>query len=152
MDSSFRWTRYAIPDGGIIRPSRKDIDVLSNAFNFVRNHDSGGSYSMAAVLRKSKPKAVGFNSLYSPAILKNDIYPELCGVHAELNLWMQYPDMTGCTVYITGVISKSRNLMSNTIPCIYCAAILEASGARYVVCYMDNKIIKVRTNQLLKES
>lgn len=147
---SFRWTRYADPQS-VIKPSRKDIETLSKSFGLVRDHDSGGSYSMAAVLRKSKPKAVGYNSLFSPAVLKNDTYPELCGVHAELNLWMQYPDMGGATVYITGVISKSRNLMTNTMPCIYCASLMQAAGARYVVCYVDSKIIKVRTSELTKE-
>lgn len=149
--NQMRYTRYKRPQ--IHRHvSSKDISLLHLADQQASTHNSGGSYDMVALLAKSKPVAFGFNSLSNPAILKSSIYPEMCGMHAELDLWRQCPeDMKGGSVYVAGRATKSTNMMANTTPCVYCAAILTLAGVRHIICYSDNNVIKTAPQRLTDE-
>lgn len=125
---------------------------MRHARNLANDHDSGGSYSMVAVLARPKPVEVGYNALDNPAWLKHDSYPELMGMHAELALFTRANtnDMDGATVAINGVVSSSRNPMNNTLPCVYCGAILTACGVRWVLCILEQHIVKLQPAELFE--
>lgn len=153
MHSWRRFTRYPhVTDDHSYRVSSRDEALIRHALNQASDHDSGGSYSMAAVLGRPKPVEVGFNALDNPAWLKHDSYPQLMGMHAELHLFTRATrdDMDGSTVAIHGVASKSRNPMNNTLPCVYCGAILVACNVRWVLCIRDTDIVKLQPAELFK--
>lgn len=102
---------------------------------------------MVAVLCDPKPIIVGFNDLNNPASLKHDSYPAACGMHAELSLWHQAAGrLQGGTVVVAGVVSKSRNEMSNTTPCRYCASLLE--DVRWIICNLNGTVVKTTPSAL----
>lgn len=143
--SDFRFTRYNKMQRTII-PSASDMSLYDFALRTASQHDSRGSYSMAAILSLKKPYSVGLNSLHSPAFLKDDAFPEACGVHAELSLWYNTPTgkLRNGIVAIAGFTSRSRNEMSNTLPCVYCSALLTQSGVKWILFNQDNRVVKAR--------
>jgi hypothetical protein len=125
---------------------RKMIDLLTD---IARSHDPGypSSYSMVAVLTKGKRRIFGFNKLKSPALLKNDIYPEICGIHAELHIWHQVKtnsiDIRNGTLYVSGVANNNLNArMTNTSPCKYCSTLLNDMNVKTVVSLREGNIYK----------
>lgn len=135
------YVRYKTP--AVEHPcSQKDLVMLSRALRRAQRHDSGGSYSMAALAVRGKPHATGLNTLNEHAASKSEIYPEFCTTHAELNLWSKHPHLRGYTVYVAGIYSVSGNTMLNTKPCVYCAALLKAAGVKYVVYYRNGRPVK----------
>lgn len=143
-----RWTRYAQPEN-TFHISNSDDSLYQRAMADALTHVSGGSYNMAAWLSNSKPIGYGLNQLSSPALLKSDLYPEVCGLHAELSLWSNYKEfLSGGTVAIGGWVAKSSNPMSNTLPCTYCATILHQAGVRWVIASLNAEQIKVRPEML----
>lgn len=116
---------------------------MRHALSVLEDHDSGCHYSMAAVMGKSKPIAHGLNTLHFPAnsvdLGRTSVrYPDMCGVHAELDLYRSnHWRMSGTTVVVAGVVTKNGNLMENTMPCVHCAQTLQSAGVRRV-CFSLN--------------
>lgn len=127
--------------------SVRDQGYYGRALSLAESHDSGGSYSMVAMLCDPKPIIIGYNDLNNPAFLKHDSFPQECGMHAELSLWHQAAGrLQGGTVVVAGVVSKSRNEMVNTTPCRYCASLL--SEVRWIICNLEGKIVKTTPSEL----
>lgn len=145
---SFRLTRYSNVDEHltVYKSDKRYYDV---ALGLARLHSSGGTYNMACVWNKGQWRETGYNRLDSPAHLKSDIYPEPCGIHAELNLWTKYKRLRGGTVYVAGILDTSRSTMSNTQPCVYCAALLQSSGVRNAVYMLNGVLVKSRVEGLV---
>lgn len=140
-----RYSKAAI----LLEITNKDESMMSHAQTIANAHCSGGTYNMAAVWVKSKPKATGTNKLSHPATKENPSYPEMCGMHAELDLWRKNGHIAGGTVYVAGTIEQSGNEMPNTKPCVYCAAVLYLAGVRFVVYRKDGEIAKTRPSEIL---
>lgn len=104
---------------------------------------------MTAMWSKGKWIEVGNNELFRPANTIMADYPDICGVHAELDLCFSmtegnYDNMRGGTVYVLGKKASSGNLMSTTKPCIYCAAVLRLTRVRYLVYFDQGRMVKVK--------
>lgn len=120
-----------------LRPSNSDTATLDHAQKIADKHHSGGTYNMAAVARKGSDIRVGVNDLYRPASTVVDLYRDVCGIHAELDLYRQWGNLAGFTVYIAGTLDASGSRMLNTAPCCQCIAILNAMNVRHVVFNRD---------------
>ena len=92
---------------------------------------------------KGSRSAIGKNRLNRPAATVTDVYPDICGIHAELNLFHN-SSFRGGTVYIAGAKQRSGTTMLNTHPCEYCMAIMIAAGVRSVVFYKEGIPSKIR--------
>lgn len=115
-----------------------------------RNHNSGGSYSMIAMWSKGSRIAVGKNRLDRLANTLDNGYPEISGVHAELDLWrLNTGGLKGGTVYIAGTLSGTKSAMTNTRPCRYCVPILAQLGVRHVVFMLNSEVTKCRVTDLV---
>jgi hypothetical protein len=123
--------------------SRSDIIILEKLRETSLDHMSGGSYNMVAKWVKGSRSALGFNKLDRRATTINDAYPEICGVHAELDLFYKLPPVKGGTVYVAGSRARTLTFMPNTSPCIYCKTILAETYVRYIVFYNNNQPIKM---------
>jgi deoxycytidylate deaminase len=131
-------------------PSISEYGILENLCRSASDHNSGGSYDMLAMWVKGSKWIQGRNRLDRPAYTIDPSYPEVCGVHAELDLWHKADSLNGGTVYIAGRRNNSGTIMTNTRPCIYCSAILIETGVRYAVFYVDGEPRKMRVSNLLK--
>lgn len=130
--------------------SVKDARIFHRAQELAYDHRSGGQWNMVAIWRKGGRHFYGFNRLDRPAAPISDIYPEICGQHAELDLYRKHPEnLGGGTVYVAGAHDSSGTLIESTRPCKYCAAILDASNVRFVVYRQDGYLIKARPKDLL---
>lgn len=123
--------------------SRSDIVILEKLRETSLDHISGGSYNMVAKWVKGSRSALGFNKLDRRATTINDAYPDICGVHAELDLFYKLPPVKGGTVYIAGSRARTLTFMPNTSPCIYCKTILAETYVRYIVFYNNNYPVKM---------
>lgn len=123
--------------------SRSDILILEKLRETSLDHVSGGSYNMVAKWVKGSRSALGFNKLDRRATTINEAYPEICGVHAELDLFYKLPPVKGGTVYVAGSRARTHTPMPNTSPCIYCKTILAETYVRYIVFYENNQPIKL---------
>lgn len=126
-----------------LRVSKADVTILEKLREISLEHSSGGSYNMIAKWVKGSRSALGFNKLDRRATTINDAYPEICGVHAELDLFYKLPPVKGGTVYIAGSRAKTSTYMPNTSPCIYCKTILAETYVRYIVFYNDDVPVKI---------
>jgi hypothetical protein len=126
-----------------LKVSKADVAILHRIREASLGHISGGSYNMVAKWVKGSRSALGFNKLDRRATTINDAYPEICGVHAELDLFYKLPPVKGGTVYIAGSRAKTHTYMPNTSPCIYCKTILAETYVRYIVFYNDNIPVKM---------
>lgn len=131
--------------------SSADQKHFAAAQRAVMNHDSGGSYSMIASWRgKGSARAAGFNSLQRCSKVERASYPEVCGMHAELDLYLRFDHLDGGTVAVAGVKRNGR-VMANTRPCAYCAAILTQMGVDWVLYRSDEAVVKSRPSDILDE-
>lgn len=125
--------RSKVPDS-VLRLTNDDLRKYWTLVGTTRSHCSGGSYSMIAMWSKGSRVAVGKNRLDRLAHTLDNGYPEISGVHAELDLWRLNTDgLRGGTVYIAGTLSGTKSAMTNTRPCKYCVPILMQLGVRHVV-------------------
>ena len=123
--------------------TKGDINILGKLSEQSLHHKSGGSYNMLAKWVKGSRSHLGLNRLTRRANTMDETYPEICGVHAELDLFYRTPSLKGGTVYIAGTRNKTKTQMPNTSPCIHCKALLAEAYVRYVVFYSDNEPIKL---------
>lgn len=108
---------------------------------------------MAALMLNPKPIDMGFNNLFSPAQLKYSVYPEISGMHAELQVCIDNPSNTkDSSIYIAGRIISSGSKMTSTLPCHICAEFLVEKQVRWVYAYHKTRPIKIRPEDLLIES
>lgn len=126
-----------------LKVSKADIITLEKLREISLEHMSGGSYNMVAKWVKGSRSALGYNKLDRRATTINDAYPEICGVHAELDLFYKLPPVKGGTVYVAGSRAKTMTFMPNTSPCIYCKTILAETYVRYIVFYNNDKPVKM---------
>lgn len=133
MDSN-RLLRY--PElFGFTAASHDDVATLERVDVMCVDHSSGGSYDMAAMWCKGSRAVTGVNRLHRKASTITGGYPEVCGQHAELNLWANGIHRGG-VVYVAGRLAGSGARMMSTVPCVYCAALLTQSGVRRIVCFV----------------
>ncbi len=125
-----------------LNTSDSEISFLDKLANDSLLHTSGGSYNMLARWKKGSRVVTGRNRLDRPASTMDGSYPDVCGIHAELDLHYR-ATLKGGTVFVAGTKSSSRSIMGNSGPCIYCAALLRESGVRAVVFYCDGEAVKV---------
>jgi tRNA(Arg) A34 adenosine deaminase TadA len=130
-------------------PSSSEFNTLKSLSIESKGHDSGGSYDMIALWVKGSNYIRGFNRLNRAASTIDISYPDVCGVHAELDLWRKSDGIKGGTIYIAGKRNSSGTFMTNTRPCIYCSALLMESGVRYAVFYSDGLPSKIKVSNLL---
>lgn len=130
--------------------TNRDIQNLTKAIDLALDHNSGGSYNMIALWVKGSNVVVGNNILKRPAYPQNDTYPEICGFHAELDLYKKMGNtMRGGTVYVGGRKARSNSIMINTKPCIYCANLLHETNTNWVVYIYNNQFTKTRIENLI---
>lgn len=123
--------------------TKNDVNILEKLAEQSLDHISGGSYNMLAKWVKGSRSHIGINQLSRRASTMDDNYPDVCGVHAELDLFYKVPPVKGGTVYIAGTRARTKTKMPNTSPCIYCKTILAEAYVRYVVFYKNGKPIKL---------
>lgn len=140
--------RYKLSDDYHV-PTSSDISMLLTVTEISTKHSSGGSYDMVAAWSKGSRFEFGFNRLNRAASTIDKSYPDVCGVHAELDLWRKLDKLRGGTIYVAGKRSSSGTIMDNTRPCIYCSAILVEAGVRNVVFYSNSIPRKLRVSDLL---
>lgn len=147
---SYRNARYCHTKFPFDKLSNADAAKFQHLSKLALQHDSNGSYSMAAGLYKPKFVAVGFNQLNSPSITKHSAYPDHCQLHAELALWdsVDIKAFKNSIVVIHGVVSHNRNPMTNTIPCRYCAALLISCKVKRVICTYKGEPISIKPQHL----
>ncbi len=104
---------------------------------------------MVALWVKGSSVVSGVNNLKRSARHENDTYTDFCGFHAELDLYRQYPQMRGGTIYIAGRKRRSNVIMVNTKPCQYCAALLSATRVNWCVYLNNGTFTKNRIDALL---
>lgn len=126
-----------------LKISKAEIATLDRVREISLDHISGGSYNMVAKWVKGSRSALGFNKLDRRATTINDAYPEICGVHAELDLFYKLPPVKGGTVYVAGSRARTSTFMPNTAPCIYCKTILAETYVRYIIFYNDDIPVKI---------
>lgn len=146
MNSVDREERYNTPNH-TTKPTTKETRILDRLRQQSAHHTSGGSYNMLAAWVKGSTWHTGKNRLTRPANTIDPRYPELCGFHAELDLWNKV-QFRGGTMYVAGT-RESGTPMDNSTPCVYCAAILEAAQVRWVICYSNNTPIKTTPGAIL---
>lgn len=138
VENNNTFSNFAMP-----RASSNDIAILEKLSQDSAEHSSGGSYNMLARWIKGSRVVTGKNRLDRPASTMNDDYPDICGVHAELDLFYRLPPIKGGTLYIAGSRAKTGAKMPNTSPCIYCHTIIRETNVRYIVYYNEGKAIKM---------
>lgn len=111
-------------------------------------HNSGGSYNMFAIWVKGSQVKIGKNALKRAAKAESELYPEICGFHAELDLYRQHPEMRGGTLYVAGRKNRSNAIMLNTKPCEYCSALLAGTRVNWVVYLKNGIFVKNRIDSL----
>ena len=136
---SIKFTRY--DTYSTFRPTGNDQSILSKVAEESSYHVSGGNYNMLARWYKGSKVETGKNRLNRPASTLNVEYPDICGVHAELDLFFK-SNLKGGTVYIAGT-RKNGSKMNNTCPCIYCMTILRQAGIRSIVFYKESQASKI---------
>lgn len=106
---------------------------------------------MIALIVKGNRRIIGRNDLYRPAGTLASHYPEMCGVHAELDAWRQIRGkIRGGTAYVAGKHSNlARNPMTNTAPCPMCVVILEDLGIRNAVFFLNGKPARISIRDAL---
>lgn len=137
---------FSVPEQSTL-PSDSEIATLLKVQWDSQFHESGGSYNMIARWVKASHVVIGRNNLYRPANTIDVAYPDICGVHAELDLFNKKKSLRGGIVYIAGRRYNGSE-MPNTMPCRYCSAILGASGVRHIVFFSEGIPMKVSTNDL----
>lgn len=123
--------------------TKTDLVTLNKLTEMSLDHISGGSYNMVAKWVKGSRSTYGYNKLDRRASTMDNAYPDVCGVHAELDLFYRMPTIKGGTVYIAGSRARTHTLMPNTSPCLYCKALLAETYVRYVVFFDSGKPIKL---------
>lgn len=124
-----------------ITPTKRDYTFFARTQLAAVQHSSGGSFDMVALYVKGSTHSWGFNKLRRSAAVTDSTYPEIMGMHAELDLYRRSIKSSG-TVYIAGNHHKSGTPLVNSGPCLYCAAILKAACVRYVVFVYKGVIVK----------
>lgn len=136
--------------------SLKDSALYGTALRAAFEHTSEGDFDMVACWGKGSQTVYGYNRLKRPARRRRDEYPEMAGIHAELDLWRynnrvstKKSDLSGGTVAIAGKKPKTMTTMTTTRPCAYCVALLHELGVSTVVFLQDGKLFKCRVATLL---
>lgn len=129
--------------------TNRDQIYLTKAIDLALDHSSGGSYNMVALWVKGSNVIAGNNILKRLARHENETYPEICGFHAELDLYKKSPNMRGGTIYVGGRKRTSNSIMINTKPCEYCATLLMTTKVNWVVYLHKSRFIKNRIDELL---
>lgn len=132
-------------------PSLSEVATLHRLANSAYSHESGGTYDMVAYWIKGSHLIAGYNRLDRPAMTIHDDYPDILGVHAELDLYRRAKSLKGGTVFIAGKINKSGSRMRNTRPCAYCSVILHECGVKNVVYYNNGSPAKASVSDLIGE-
>lgn len=149
MSSSAKTNRYARNPCRSIA-SRNADEILTRLEDDSLAHSSGGTFNVMARWIKGSRQLTGFNALTRPALTVDDSYPQTCGIHAELDLYRRGREVLGGgVVYIGGSRQQSRSIMSNTQPCVYCAAILDSCNVRFVVYRFDERAVISRPGDLV---
>ena len=103
---------------------------------------------MTAAYVKGNRRIVGKNQTRVPGHAKHEIYPDFCGRHAELHVYLQAKKsgvkMKRGTLYVAGVnLNRKRTTMANTRPCEFCRELLERhTDIRFIVYIKDGVYIK----------
>ena len=129
-------------------PSVREMEMLNDLAVVSKLHESGGSYNMVAMYVKNSHREYGYNRLDRLATTVSDIYPDVFGMHAELDLYRKIGRKVGGTVIIAGT-RQTGSKMFNSRPCCYCATILDLAGIRWAIYYDDGKPIKARVSELI---
>lgn len=125
-----------------IKPTAQEANQLERLCEQAKQHNSGGSYDMLSMWSKGSSRIYGKNKLERLASTIVSDYPEICGVHAELDMWRTGGVRGGGTVFIAGRRSKSGEPIENTHPCVYCLALLTEMKIRSIVYYVNGKPTK----------
>ncbi|RME11189.1 MAG: hypothetical protein D6816_02470 [Bacteroidetes bacterium] len=136
-------------ESGLTTPSCKDELNYSQALYRASNHESGGTYNMCATIAKNSSRVIGYNSLSELAFLKSDVYPEFCGIHAELDAFISATrsnlNIDNSTIYIAGTNSNKKEL-DTTVPCFACMRLItQLSRISWIVCNYNGDTIKFRS-------
>lgn len=92
----------------------------------------------------------GKNRLRRSASTVTDTYPDVCGIHAELDLYrLLGKGLNRSNIYVAGRHESSGSVLNTTRPCLYCAAILDACNVRYVIYYQDGEPVKTTPKELI---
>lgn len=131
--------------------SRDKIKV-NYLLGLASDHSPGGKYGMVAGWVKGKRLIIGYNNTDRPAATAVDGYPVSCGIHAELDIFLQARDtdteIRGGTMYVVGRKRTNNKVMSNTSPCIYCKTILSSTKVRAVVFFRNGILQKTSSEEL----
>lgn len=135
--------------------SKRDTRIVTKMLKELSSHSSGGTFDFISLWRKGSKQITGFNTIKRHARPYSNIYPDFCGVHAELDVIKQSDkiDMTlnGGTMYVVGVSSRSSNTLLNTLPCAACARMLaDNTNINYIVCYFNGKLTRFKMNSIKK--
>lgn len=127
--------------------TNRDHTKIATLLDVASTHISGGRYNMVAAWVKGKRSVIGMNTTDRPAATAVDSYPDICGIHAELDVWMRCRavnlDMRGGTIYVVGRKAVNNNQMNTTKPCLYCRAILSSTQVRNVIYFDEGRIHKI---------
>lgn len=141
--------RSRVPDNHSHISSR-DANYLDRALALAHDHSSGGTYDMVALWVKGSRQLTGLNRLDRPAITISEHYPNICGMHAELELYRRFPtSLRGGTLYVAGKLSNTSSPMSSTMPCKYCTPLMHSCGVRNFVFFLNQTVIKCTPEQLI---
>lgn len=129
-------------------PSVREAEMLNDLMVTSRLHESGGSYNMISMYVKNSHREYGFNRLKRLASTVSDIYPEVFGMHAELDLYRKMGRRSGGTVFIAGTRNNGSKMV-NSRPCCYCATILDLAGIRWAIYYENGVPTKAKISELV---
>lgn len=130
--------------------TNRDWFHMTKTLDEVTDHNSGSSYNMLARYVKGQKLHTGRNNLYKPARNVAGHYPDICGTHAELDLWRICGKMlSGGTLYVAGRRAKNNSIMGTTKPCEYCSTLLYQTRLNWVVFLDDGKFVKTKPKELI---
>ena len=131
--------------------TNRDEVKVKYLLGLAKDHNPGGNYGLVAAWVKGKRIIVGYNT-DRPAATAITGYPDICGIHAELDVYLQARsldvDIRGGTMYVVGRKCSTSRVMSNTKPCVYCRTILSSTKVRNVVFYDGGTLHKMPSEEL----
>lgn len=133
----------------MLDPSNREADTFWSIADGI-THSSGTGRDIVAVAVKGSKWAMGKNYLTREARSMSDLYPDGCGVHAELDLWHSGVSLGRSTVYVAGIAENSGNALQSTMPCCYCSAILFQANVKKVVAMHLGNLYSVKTRELVR--
>ena len=129
---------------------KKDIRILTSLSNKVSDYASGHRCRhVAAVVRKSKIIAMGYNSMKtSPAVLAVSKNADKTCIHAEMDALRRAGDVRGLDLYIVRVDRNGER--NNSKPCEVCQVAIDNAGLKRVI-YTTTKGYDVVSRNEIRE-